>query len=285
MTIVQQPGECISLNMETHKKTNSSAAVHVFNVPELLELILLALPWDRSYEEIHSSRLIYLSQTTSSTWHQLLRTSPLIRKHLYLPGPASEVDAVQWLRKTAVPPAQPNPWIPYLLLQRRSWGTSYPFDNSYSAYNLNPSEPKRWTFALEISRAHLERFPTAGSWRTMLAASPPFSYMYFTRAFYELGSGRAPFVTYVDYQPGVPKWKQKHVKHNARGITLGDIADAVLQLFAAEDSDHIRWVRLESVWRPPAGREQSEEYKDATHGMPKTHDLLPLRSVLHWNQQ
>lgn len=117
----------------------------------------------------------------------------------------------------------------------------------------------------------------------MLITSPPFTYIWYTRAFYELGSGRAPFVTYVDYEPGKRKWEQKYVKHRAEGVTLGDMADAVAELFARVTSNYIKWVHLESVRRPPTGEEHAETYKDATDGMPKTRDLLPASSAMLWS--
>lgn len=261
-----------------------NAATEIFNIPELLELILLSLPWDRMYEEIHSTRFVLLSQTTSRTWQRLLRTSVTVRRMLYLPCISDRLGYHAWIEKSPFPPSQPNPWIPFLLMQRRSWGTAYPFDNTYSAYNLDPSQPKLWTFAIEISRRHLEAFPSAGTWRQMLASSPPFTKMYCTRAFYELGSGRAPFVTFLDYDPRLPKQKQKYVKWNATGITLGDIADMVEQLFATTSSNYIKWVRLESIRCPPEGKENDECYKDATEGMPKTRDLLPTSSAMLWTE-
>ncbi|KAF2092919.1 hypothetical protein NA57DRAFT_62021 [Rhizodiscina lignyota] len=264
--------------------TIANAATRVFNIPELLELILLNLPWDRPYEEIHSSRFIILSQSVSRTWQRLLHVSTPIRARLYLPCATDKTESASWLEKSAFPPAQPNPWTTFLLLRQRSWGTAYPFDNTYSAYNLDPSKPKLWTFALEISRAQFDRLPPPGNWRDMLLASPPFMDMWCTRAFYEMGSGRAPFVTYLDYQPGKPKWEQKYVEHRPAGITLGDVVDVVTELFAKTTSNYVKWVRIESVRRPPKGREADSVFKDAMDGMPKTRSLLPMSSAMLWSE-
>jgi hypothetical protein len=163
-----------------------NAATKVFHIPELLELILLAIPKDNIYQEIVATRCIYISRTSSRTWHDLIGSSSPLRQMLYLPTDQVVPQTSVYDEVTSFPPAQPNPWIPYLLLNQRSWGSAYPFDNAYTAYNLRPSEPKKWTFSFEVSRAQFERFPEAGAWRDMLVSSPPFFGFWYTRSFYEV---------------------------------------------------------------------------------------------------
>ncbi|KAF2722142.1 hypothetical protein K431DRAFT_222930 [Polychaeton citri CBS 116435] len=256
-------------------------AAQVFAIPELLELILLALPLDKFYEEIESMRLILTSQAVCRTWRNLVIRSTPIRQMLYLPTPCDAKEARIWWDKTSIPPARPNPWIPHVVLNRRSWGSAYPFDNTYSAYNLDPSRPKLWTFALEISRADYERFPTSGdhSWWNMLLAKSPFVCMWYTRALYELGSGRAPFVTYLDYIPNIRKHEQKYVKRRKDGITLGDLVEAVSELFVIDGG--IGWVRVESVRQAD---DETGETKDPIDRLPATRDLLPIASAQLWSE-
>ncbi|TKA25553.1 hypothetical protein B0A50_05414 [Salinomyces thailandicus] len=210
---------------------SGSAANRVFRIPELLENILLALPHETSHQETASSRTTLLNRTVSRTWHRLIAASTPVRQRLYLPTLLDAEASTAYLAKTAFPPAQPNPWIPHLLLNTRSWGSAYPFDNSYSAYNLDPSQPKQWTFSFELSRAQYERLPNGGLWRGMLASSPPFTAFWFTRSFYELGSGSAPFVTHLDYDPRLTNDQQRYRKQNLDGVTLGMLVDAFTELF------------------------------------------------------
>ncbi|WPH04077.1 Hypothetical protein R9X50_00696200 [Acrodontium crateriforme] len=217
----------------------------VLNIPELLELVLLSLPGNTIYEEISACRTILLSCTTARTWYSLIQTSPSIRRRLYLPTCDRSSVSNPWSEQSAFPPAQPNPWIPLLLLNQRSWGSSYPFDNSYSAFNLAPSQPKFWTFSFEMSRAQYSRLPPPGAWRDMLAALPPFTDIWYTRCFYELGSGRAPFVTHWDYDAKKPKSQQQYRVHSDQGITLGMIADAMTEMF--EKYTNARFVLVESL--------------------------------------
>lgn len=233
-----------NLSDNTGIMTDAAAATKVFSIPELLELILSSLPEDTIHQQIATLRFIYLSRTTSRVWHDLILNSTPIRQKLFLPTRfVDDVDA--YSIKSAFPTADPNPWIPQLLLHQRSWGSAYPFDNTYSAYNLHPSEPKYWTFSFEVSRAQYSRFPTARPWREMLASSPPFTAFWYTRSFYELGSGRAPFVTYLDYEPGKPKAKQLYTVENPRGVTLGMLVDAVTELM--EKHLDAKFVMIESL--------------------------------------
>lgn len=154
-------------------------ATQVFNIPELMELILLSLPDTNSiHDEIKTLRTIHLSQATCRTWHYLVRESTALKQMLYLSTPLEIIQSDVWKEKTAFPPARPNPWIPHLLLNQRSWGSSWPFETIY-AMSLNdnpgPSKPKLWTFYLEISRAQYSRLPPSGEWRKQLATSPPFT--------------------------------------------------------------------------------------------------------------
>ena len=89
------------------------------------------------------------------------------------------------------------------------------------------------------------RLPPPGTWRNMLACDPPFTDLWYTRCFYELGSGRAPFVTHVDYNAKLPKSEQKYRKHCANGVTLGDICDAVSELF--DKHTNAKFVLVENV--------------------------------------
>lgn len=251
----------------------------VFNIPELLELILLSLPHDTTYEEVNSTRNIYLNRTVCRTWHDLVTHSTPVRQRLYLPTPLDSSDSRAYLEKSAFPPARPNPWTPHLLLSMRSWGTAYPFDNAYSAYNLDPSEPKFWTFSFELSKARYDRLPPAGKWRDMLATSPPFTDFWYTRCFYELGSGRAPFVTHVDYDGKLPKTQQKYRKHCSTGITLGMMVDAISELFVKHPN--ARFVMLESL------RVGGDEHVALKDDRPTTKAYLPGSSAQRewgWDQ-
>jgi hypothetical protein len=230
----------------TTTSSSTAAATQVFNLPELLELILLNLSdFDTTHEEIRTIRFIYTSRTVSRTWHTLLNISPPLRQMLNLPNPLATGDAKIYNTKTAFPPARPNPWIPHVLLNQRSWGTAYPFDNSPSVIGISPTEPKYWTFSFEISRAQYDRLPYAGQWRDMLAANPPFTSFWYTRCFYELGSGRAPFVTHLDYDPKLPKARQRYRKEFKEGVTLGMLVDAVRELFGRYPD--ARFVMVESL--------------------------------------
>ena len=262
-----------------------NAASQVFNIPELMELILLCLPCDTTHSSIASMRTIHVSQAASRTWYLLLRESTPLRQRLYLPTALDKTESKDWLTKTAYPPAEPNPWIPHLILNQRSWGSAWPFETIYttSLYEsgLNPSKPKFWTFCLELSRAQYSRLPPPGAWRQQLATSPPFTNFWYTRAFYELGSGRAPFVTHIDYNPKVPKSEQKYRGHCPEGVTLGDIVDAMTELF--EKHSAAKFVMVESVRFVP------KEY--ATDEGPQTKSYLPgssaefaMEESLRWSE-
>ncbi|KAF2165213.1 hypothetical protein M409DRAFT_56088 [Zasmidium cellare ATCC 36951] len=237
-----------------------NSATRVFNIPELLELILLSLPHDTIHQEITSIRTILLARTTTRTWHNLILDSPPIRKTLYLPTPTSAADRLTWSEKHSFPPADPNPWIPNLLLHQRSWGSAYPFDTftttTTTPSDIHPTTPKHWTFSFEISRAQYTRLPAPGPWRDMLATSPPFTHFWYTRCFYELGSGRAPFVTHLDYDAGVPKCEQRLRRGCAEGVTLGMICDAVGDLF--EGDPRARFAMVESLRVKGEGDEGEE---------------------------
>ena len=155
-----------------------SAATKVFNIPELLELILLSLPSATIHQEVSSSRTILLSQTTSRTWHLLLGTSSPLRQFLYRPTTSSLLESRQvWNTKHPFPPARPNNWIPSLLLQQRSWGSAWPFEISSLQHDLRPSQPRLWTFSFEISErqySHLTTLASSLAWNSMLASDPPF---------------------------------------------------------------------------------------------------------------
>ena len=221
------------------------AAQEVFSVPELLELILLSLPCDNTHQEIAATRTILQAQSTCQLWQELVQKSTPIRQKLYQPTSIDTQQALVWHEQHPFPPARPNPWIPDLLLNQRSWGTAYPFDTAYTFFGLQPSQPRYWTFSFEVSRAQFTRFPQSGPWRSMLATSPPFTDLWATRSFYELRSGRAPFVTHIDYDPKLPKHQQKHRIHRADGITLGDMCDAIGELFDKHPA--ARFIMIESV--------------------------------------
>lgn len=253
-----------------------SAATHVFNIPEILELILLSLPRDTIHTEIASMRTILTSRTTSRTWNSLLNDSTPLRHLLYLPSPLDTMEAKAWREQSRFPPARPNPWTPHLLLNQRSWGSAYPFDTTHSAiFSDGPPPVMFWTFTLELSRAQYTRLPPPGTWRELLATSPPFHAMWYTRSFYELGSGRAPFVTHIDYKAKLPKSEQKYSLHCPLGVTLGHIVDAMAELF--EKHPAAKFVMVESV-RPNALRETDagELPNDAT---PTTRSYMPGSSA------
>lgn len=222
-----------------------AAAREVFNIPELLELILLSLPCNTIHQELGSIRTIILGQRTCRAWQALVDRSTPIRKRLYYSTPLDATEAHEWNGKHAFPPSNPNPWIPDLLLNQRSWGSSWPFDNIYTHLELRPSQPKFWTFAFELSRAQYSRIPKAGAWRDMLVASPPFTDFWYTRCVYELGSGRAPFVTHLDYDAGLPKTEQRYRAHCPGGATLGDLCDAVAELYDKHPS--AKFVMVENL--------------------------------------
>lgn len=225
-----------------------NAATRVFNIPELMELILLALPFDTSHTELSSMRTMHISRTTSRTWHLLLQNSPTVRHRLYLSTALDKDESQVWFEKTAFPPAEPNIWIPQLLLNQRSWGSAWPFETMLTRIlyeDLSPSEPRHWTFSLELSRAQYSRLPPSAAWRDFLATSPPFSDFWYTRSFYELGSGRAPFVTHIDYNAKFPKSQQKYRVHCPNGVTLGHLVDALCHLFEMHSA--AKFVMVESV--------------------------------------
>ncbi|KAK5120163.1 hypothetical protein LTR85_006644 [Meristemomyces frigidus] len=251
----------------------------VFNIPELLELILLSLPHDTTYEEVNSTRTILLNRTICRTWHSLITFSTPVRKRLYLATTLDTSESKVYQEKSAFPPARPNPWTPHILLNMRSWGTAYPFDNAYSAYNLDPSQPKFWTFNFELSKAQYERLPPAGHWREMLATSPPFTDFWYTRCFYELGSGRAPFVTHLDYDAKLAKTRQRYRVHSPQGVTLGMIVDAISELF--DKHSNARFVMIESL---RVGGEVKTRLED---DRPLVKEYLPGSSAERdwgWNQ-
>lgn len=229
-----------------------NAATKVFHIPELLELILLSLPCDTIYSQIGSSRTILTGRTTSRVWYLLLEGSTPLRRLLYLPSCLDDIGSSIWTQRTPFPPAEPNPWIPQLLLNQRSWGSAWPFETNASAVfeGISPSQPRFWTFALEMSRAQYCRLPSIGPWRELLATSPPFTDFWYTRAFYELGSGRAPFVTHHDYNGKLPKTEQRYRGHRPKGVTLGDLVDAMAELF--EKHPTAKFVMVESLRRPAA---------------------------------
>ncbi|KAI5368211.1 hypothetical protein Slin14017_G032470 [Septoria linicola] len=251
-----------------------NAATQVFHIPEVLELILLALPGSTTHQEIASHRTVLLCRTTSSTWHLLIKTSTLLRQSLYLPTPQAlspnEQD-LTWHTKHAFPPCTPNSWIPILLLQQRSWGSAWPFELSSLQHDLQPTQPRLWTFSLEVSHrqyrhlATLDNDNNSTAWRNMLASSSPFTDFWATRTFYELGSGRAPFVQHLDYDTTLPKWKQKYYRHCPEGVTLGDLVDAVKELFEIGDeagSGGTKFVMVESVRAPGEKQDGAEVIED-----------------------
>ncbi|KXT06675.1 hypothetical protein AC578_8578 [Pseudocercospora eumusae] len=228
-----------------------NAASRAFHVPELLEYILLSLPCNNTTQEFNSIRTIILGQTTCRTWYALVQKSTPIRQMLYLPTPADKANNLCWQQKHPYPPARPNVWIPFLLLEQRSWGSAYPFDNVDILYHLQPTSPRFWTFSFEISKRQYDHLPKPGPWRNLLAASPPFTHFWSTRSFYELGSGRAPFVAHVDYDPQKQKHEQKYAKSRPGGVTLGDLVDAVCELF--QKFEQTKFVMVESVRAPGGG--------------------------------
>ncbi len=241
-----------------------NAATRVFLLPELLELILLSLPSETAHAKLASLRLIYTSRTTTRTWHQLIDKSTPLRHWLHLPTWTDPEKAQIWYKKTAFPPAEPNLWIPWLLMNQRNFGNAWPFAASTSALydEIAPSRPRYWTFSLELSRAQFSRLPKACAWRSMLATTPPFTYFWYTRMFYELGSGRAPFVTHADYDAKQPKHRQRFAGHREEGVTLGDVVDAMTELFVSYPS--AKFVLLESV-RVKPGSDQAEASLEKMH--------------------
>ncbi|KAK3706495.1 hypothetical protein LTR37_012705 [Vermiconidia calcicola] len=235
-------------------QTKTNASTRVFNIAELMDLILLSLPCDTIHSEITSMRTIHTSQTVSPMWHTLLRESTALRQKLYMSTCLDCTESAIWRETATFPPAQPNPYIPHLLLHQRSWGSAWPFElrDIVALYNdIEPSKPRLWTFSLELSRAQYLRIASPGAWRDLLATSPPFTDFWYTRAFYELGSGRAPFVTHIDYDGNVPKTEQKYCVHRPEGVTLGDIVDAMRELF--EKHPTAKFVMVESLRVPSQG--------------------------------
>lgn len=197
-------------------------------------------------------RTMHLARTASRTWHSLLYNSLIVRHRLYLSTTLDVEQSRAWLEKSAFPVAEPNPWIPHLLLNQRSWGSAWPFETMYTRVmyeDLNPSQPRFWTFSLELRREQYSCLPSPGPWRDLLATSPPFTDFWYTRCFYELGSGRAPFVTHIDYDSKVPKSRQKYRVHCPNGVTLGHIADAIRHLFELHSG--VKFVMVESIRNSP----------------------------------
>lgn len=230
--------------------SNMNTAYQVFHLPELMVLILLWLPSNTIHIEITSLRTIHTAQTASRTWHELIQHSTALRQKLYLPTPIDISESKVWETQTPFPPAQPNPWIPHLLLNQRSWGSAWPFESTYTRElyeGSSPLKPKFWTFLLELRREVYLRLPVHGEWRRQLATIPPFTDFWYTRSFYELGSGRAPFVTHIDYDSKKPKAEQKYRVHRPHGVTLGDLVDAFCELF--ERHLPAKFVLIESLRR------------------------------------
>ena len=100
-----------------------NAATRVFNIPELIELILLSLPCDTIHTEVASMRTMHVSRTTSRTWHSLLEDSSILRHRLYLSTSLDQHESRSWLDKSAFPPAEPNPWIVSHLLFTMAYST------------------------------------------------------------------------------------------------------------------------------------------------------------------
>ena len=165
-------------------------------------------------------------------------------------------------------------------LNQRSWGSAWPFETIYTSLyeGTGPSRPKFWTFSLELSRAQYSRLPPAGAWRDLLATSPPFTDFWYTRAFYELGSGRAPFVTHIDYNAKMPKSKQKYRVHCADGVTLGDIVDAFGHLF--EKHSAAKFVMVESV--RCAAKEVKDEQPMTKLHLPGSSAEMAMEERLLW---
>ncbi|KAF7195648.1 hypothetical protein HII31_02966 [Pseudocercospora fuligena] len=102
---------------------------------------------------------------------------------------------------------------------------------------------------------------------------PPFTHFWYTRSFYELGSGRAPFVTHVDYDPQKQKSEQRYAKFRPAGVTLGDLVDAVCELF--ERYEQTKFVMVESV-RTPNGEQASLPLSE---DRPTTRSYIPGMSA------
>ena len=244
--------------IDTHQMVSSTddtpasvtAATRVFNLPEILEIILLSIPaaFDcprGPYGDRYPLRFIRLSRTASRTWDGLIETSTPLRQLLYLPTPLGSMGTPDYDSPAIHPWATVNPWIPPLLLRQRSWGAVEPFDEPTSS-----RERKIWTFVLELSREQYNRIAPRGPWREMIATSPPFSSFWYSRCFYELGSGRTPDVEHLDYDGRLPKARQEYCFRAPGGVTLGDIVDAIGELF--EKHPDARFVIAESL--PVNGR-------------------------------
>ena len=193
-------------------------------------------------------RTIHTSQTVSRTWHQLIKDSSTLRQRLYLPCPRDVDDAQTWKDKSPFPPAQPTPWIPHIILNQRSWGSAWPFETHYTTAlyeGSGPGKPKHWTFSLELSHYQYDSMPKTGAWRQLLVCSPPFTDFWYTRSFYELGSGRAPFVTHLDYDSKRTKTAQKYRVNRPQGVRLGDLVDAYCEMF--EKHSNAKFVMIESL--------------------------------------
>jgi hypothetical protein len=241
-----------------------NAATTVFSIAELLELILLAFPATSASEELLAIRTILLGRTTTRAWHALLTHSTHLRQRLYQPTPAGLLAAQKtWSVPGCCPPARPNPWIPYLLLHQRGWGAAYPFADVYDRWGVAAAAPRHWTFSVEVSAAQYRRKReeveegSPSSWRAMLASQPPFQRFWYTRCEYELGSGRTPFVTHVDYEPGTPKSRQRYCVNCVGGVTLGDIFDAVEELFDLDPE--AQFVMVESLCPTEEGEDEGGE--------------------------
>lgn len=226
--------------------TMTNAAERVFGTVELLELILLSISCSNVSQEIGCIRALLLSQATCRTWQALLRDSAPIRRRLYCTNTLDQSHTRSWAIRQRSPPARPNPWIPYLLLGQRGWGRVDPFESAHDRYRFAPTEARLWTMTIEFTAQQYKRLPVMGSWREMLACSPPFTAMRYTRCVWDdLGSGGAPYVIHVDYDLKLPKDKQKYCVYRPTGITLGDIVDALSHLF--EQHPDTESVMIESL--------------------------------------
>lgn len=106
----------------------------------------------------------------------------------------------------------------------------------------------------------------------MLVSDPPVQHFWYTRSFYELGSGRAPFVTHLDYVRSLPKLRQRFRKERREGVTLGMVVDAVGELF--EGDREARFVMVESL-----AAEGAVDEGDLSQDRPTTRSYMPGSSA------
>lgn len=139
-----------------------NAATRLFNLPELLEMILLSMPRKDDQEKLEAMRMILTARTTTSTWHSLLEYSTPLRRILCLPA-APGFRAITAQSETC----EISRWLRWLLDCQATQGVWYSSNDS----NFIPSVSKIRVFSFILSRDRWAHMPATGNWRKTLAST------------------------------------------------------------------------------------------------------------------